>query len=53
MGVDIAAALGAVGGDSKLGLEVLNDITPQDEEEAKRMLADGDVKLKSSGILKG
>ena len=45
MGVDIAAALGAVGGDSKLGLEVLNNITSEDEKEAKRMLADGDLKL--------
>ena len=53
MGVDIAAALGAVGGDSKLGLEVLNDITPQDEEEAKRMLADGDVKLEIKWDIEG
>ena len=42
-GLDIAAAAGAIGGDDSLGLEVLRDLTPEQAEEAKRMVAEKQV----------
>ncbi len=40
-GIDVAAVLGILGGSSKRGLEVLEDITPAQREEAKQLLASG------------
>lgn len=37
-GVDLAAALGAFGGKASANLEVLQDITPEDVEQAKQFL---------------
>lgn len=44
IGIDIAAALGYIGGDSKLELQVLNNITKEDLEKAKAMVNEGIVK---------
>ncbi len=44
-GLDIAAALGAMG-DSKAGLEVLKNITPAEEEKAKKLLSRTVVDIK-------
>ncbi|WP_027634003.1 serine dehydratase subunit alpha family protein [Clostridium hydrogeniformans] len=44
IGIDIAAALGYIGGDSKLELQVLNKITKEDLEKAKAMVNEGIVK---------
>jgi len=45
-GLEIAAALGAVCGDSKAGLEVLKNATEQDEFKAKELLKDTVVDIK-------
>ncbi len=45
LGLDIAAALGAMG-DSKAGLEVLKNITPIEEEKAKKLLSETIVDIK-------
>ena len=45
-GLDIAAAVGALGGKSSLGLEVLRDLTPAQAEAGRKMLADGKVTVK-------
>lgn len=42
-GLDVAAALGAVGGKSALGLEVLRDVGISEEEKALDMIKDGKV----------
>lgn len=47
-GLDIAAAVGALGGKSELQLEVLRDLTPEVVEEAKQMLLDNRVKVELS-----
>ncbi len=39
-GIDIAAALGAICGDSEAGLEVLRNVTPKDESLAKKFARD-------------
>ncbi|QOV20335.1 serine dehydratase subunit alpha family protein [Blautia liquoris] len=52
-GVVIAAALGAVCGRSKAKLEVLKDVTPQDEIDAKKLVNDGKVELKIDWDIKG
>ena len=44
-GLDIAAAVGALGGKSELQLEVLRDLTPEVVEEAKQMLLNNRVKV--------
>lgn len=44
-GLDIAAAVGALGGKSELQLEVLRDLTPEIVEEAKQFMAAGHVKV--------
>lgn len=44
-GLDIAAAVGATGGKPELDLEVLRDLTPEQVEKAKQMLADGLVSI--------
>ncbi|WP_074217941.1 L-cysteine desulfidase family protein [Halodesulfovibrio marinisediminis] len=44
-GLDIAAAVGALGGKAELQLEVLRDLTPEIVEEAKQLMADGNVKV--------
>ncbi len=44
-GLDIAAALGAMG-DSEAGLEVLKNITPVEEEKAKKLLPETVVDIK-------
>lgn len=44
-GLDIAAAVGALGGKSELQLEVLRDLTPEIVEEAKQMLLDKRIKV--------
>ena len=43
MGAAMAAALGAVGGNPELGLEVLQDIREEDVIEARRLCAEGRV----------
>lgn len=43
VGLPIAAALGAVGGDAEAGLEVLKSATPSAIEQSKNMLAQGSV----------
>ncbi|WP_406850042.1 L-cysteine desulfidase family protein [Chromobacterium phragmitis] len=45
VGLPIAAAVGALGGDPDAKLEVLKSLTVQQVAEGKRMLADGRVKL--------
>ena len=40
-GIDVAAALGAVGGDPERGLEVLTGVTPEQIESARAWLARG------------
>ena len=46
MGLNIAAAAGALGGKSALGLECLRDLTPVQVEAAGAMLKAGQVELK-------
>ncbi len=46
VGLHIAAALGAVCGKSEYGLEVLNELCPEAVEKAKRMVAQGRVRVK-------
>lgn len=45
-GNDLAAALGALAGDSRLDMEVLRNVTESDVEKALSMLSDGKVELK-------
>ena len=45
VGLHIAAALGAVCGKSRYGLEVLNDLDPSSIEQAKNMVARDAVKI--------
>ncbi len=45
-----AAALGAVAADPILGLEALKNITPEDDERAARMVADGKVEARLDHI---
>lgn len=46
MGLNMAAAAGALGGKSELGLECLRDLTPEQVEQAKAMVKAGNVELK-------
>ena len=46
VGLDIAAAIGAIGGDAELGLETLRNITPEQVEQAKAMLINGQVSVR-------
>lgn len=55
MGLVIASALGAICGESKLGLEVLRNITPKDEEYSQEfaetsVIVDIDWSLKEVGL---
>ena len=52
MGVVIAAALGAICGDSNLGLEVLKNVTVEDEKKAK-ILAKENVALEINWDIEG
>jgi L-cysteine desulfidase len=45
-GLDIAAAVGAIGGKSDLLLEVLRDLTPEQAEAGKRMVKEGKARVK-------
>jgi L-cysteine desulfidase len=45
VGLPIAVAMGALVGKSAYGLEVLKDITPQDVEQGKRMIADNQINI--------
>ncbi|MBU3195892.1 L-serine ammonia-lyase, iron-sulfur-dependent, subunit alpha [Clostridium algidicarnis] len=45
IGIDIAAALGFIGGDSKLELQVLNNVTKEHIDTAKSMVDQGKVKI--------
>ncbi len=45
VGLPVAAALGAVCGDSSRGLEVLSGLTPEAVERAKRLVAEGKVHI--------
>lgn len=45
MGLNIAAAAGALGGKSALGLECLRDLTPEQVEAARAMIKAGQVEL--------
>jgi len=42
-GLDIACAVGAIGGKADLGLEVLRDLTPEQAEQGRRMVREGRV----------
>lgn len=44
-GIEAAVAVGAVGGDSSLGLEVLSNLTKDNLEEAKRLIEKGVIKV--------
>lgn len=46
VGLPIAAALGALGGNANAGLEVLKDATAQAIADAKALLAAGKVSVK-------
>ena len=48
IGLNIAAALGAICGKSEYGLEVLKDLTEDDVKSAKRMVAEEKVKISIS-----
>ena len=45
VGYDIAAALGALAGDAEAKLNVLHNVTPEDEERAKQFVRDGHVEV--------
>lgn len=45
VGLPMAAAIGAIGGDPNAGLEVLKRITPEQVSQAKQMLADNKVEV--------
>ena len=45
VGLPVAAALGAVCGESVRGLEVLKGLTPEAVQRAKQLVADGDVHI--------
>lgn len=45
-GLDIAGAVGALGGKSDLGLEVLRDLTPEQAEAGNRMVKEGRAKVR-------
>ena len=45
VGLNIAAALGAIGGNAEAGLEVLKDVTKSDIEKSKEYLAEGKVTI--------
>lgn len=45
-----AAALGAVAGSADKGLEALADVTPEDNERARDLIAQGKVQVELSGI---
>ncbi|WP_102401050.1 serine dehydratase subunit alpha family protein [Haloimpatiens massiliensis] len=49
-GLDIAAALGAIGGNPNVELEVLKDITKQNIEDAKDMLKGGKVSVNTKAV---
>lgn len=53
MGVDIAAALGAIGGNSNKGLEVLNDVTEEHEKEAKKLIVKDKVDIEINWDIQG
>ena len=44
-GLEIATAVGAIGGKSEFGLEVLKNLAPEDLKKAKKMLSDSKVKI--------
>jgi L-cysteine desulfidase len=46
IGLDIAAAVGAIGGKADLMLEVLRDLTPEQAAAGKQMVKDGKVEIK-------
>ncbi|MBQ6286179.1 MAG: serine dehydratase subunit alpha family protein [Bacteroidales bacterium] len=52
IGLPIAAALGAIGGKSSYGLEVLKDIGDEDVVRAKEMVGNGLVQVKLAGTSK-
>lgn len=45
-GLDIAGAVGALGGKAELGLEVLRDLTAEQAEAGRKLVAQGRVKVK-------
>lgn len=45
-GLDIAAAVGALGGNPDIGLEVLRDLTPEQAKAGKAMVAEGKVEVR-------
>ncbi len=51
VGLDIAAALGAIGGNADAGLEVLEDATKSDIDNARKYIADGNVKVELSDAI--
>ena len=44
-GLEVAAAVGAVGGDADKGLEVLTGLTKEHEEVSLKKISDGDVQI--------
>lgn len=45
LGLEMAAALGAIAGEASAGLEVLHNVTPEQEQEARRFANDGNVEI--------
>ena len=45
-GIDVAAVLGVVGGNASRELEVLEEVTPEQIEQTKRLIAEGFVECK-------
>lgn len=45
-GLDIAGAVGALGGKAELGLEVLRDMTPEQAEQGRRLVEAGRAKVR-------
>ena len=45
-GLDIAGAVGALGGKADLGLEVLRDLTPEQAERGRAMVQEGKAKVR-------
>ena len=52
IGLNIAAALGAICGKSSYGLEVLKDLTEDDVAKAKETVAEGKVKISLADTVK-
>ena len=45
VGIEVASAVGALAGDASAKLNVLHNVTPEDEERAKQFVIDGNVQV--------